>query len=78
MRHSRTLSTRIMLRFAVIILPIALIVVAQTLVDARRNAELAAASDLMTAADRTVAQYKQCLDGAADAVDTGRLGSGAL
>ncbi len=78
MRRYRSLSARIMIRFGAVILPLTAILVAQMVVDAKRNAELDAAFRLQTYAGEAAARYKSFLDGAADAVDSGKLSGKAL
>jgi PAS domain S-box-containing protein len=65
----------IALQFLAVVLPIAIVLLAQMAVDARRAAALEHSRPLRILADEARANYKTFTDGAADAVDTGTLGA---
>jgi PAS domain S-box-containing protein len=64
----------IALQFLAIVVPIAFVLLAQMVADARRAAALAASRPLRTLANDARADYRTFINGAADAVDTGALG----
>jgi signal transduction histidine kinase len=65
----------IALQFLAVVLPIAVVLLAQMAVDARRAAALEHSRPLRILADEARANYKTFTNGAADAVDTGTLGA---
>ena len=73
-----SLKTRIALQFALIIAPIAILLGIQTIADARRSAGIEHAFRLHQASIAARDNFKLFLDGAADAVDTGKLSVRAL
>ena len=65
----------IALQFLAVVLPIAVVLLLQMAVDARRAAGLDHSRPLRILADEARANYKTFTNGAADAVDTGTLGA---
>jgi signal transduction histidine kinase len=65
----------IALQFLAVVLPIAVVLLSQMAVDARRAAGLEHSRPLRILADEARANYKTFTNGAADAVDTGTLGA---
>jgi signal transduction histidine kinase len=65
----------IALQFLAVVLPIAVVLLLQMVVDARRAAGLEYSRPLRILADEARANYKTFTNGAADAVDTGTLGA---
>jgi signal transduction histidine kinase len=65
----------IALQFLAVVLPIAVVLLVQMAVDARRAAGLEHSRPLRILADEARANYKTFTNGAADAVDTGTLGA---
>src|SRR5271165_6174706 len=65
----------IALQFLAVVLPIAVVLLGQMAVDARRAASLEHSRPLRILADEARANYKTFTNGAADAVDTGTLGA---
>jgi PAS domain-containing protein len=65
----------IALQFLAVVLPIAVVLLGQMAVDARRAAALEHSRPLRILADEARANYKTFTNGAADAVDTGTLGA---
>jgi PAS domain S-box-containing protein len=64
----------IALQFLAVVLPIAVVLLAQMVADARRAATLDHSRPLRTLANEARANYRTFTNGAADAVDTGALG----
>src|SRR5215475_13174497 len=64
----------IALQFLAVAVPIAFVLLAQMLADARRAATLEHSRPLRTLANEARANYRTFTNGAADAVDTGALG----
>ncbi|HEY2275587.1 MAG TPA: ATP-binding protein [Steroidobacteraceae bacterium] len=64
----------IALQFLAVVVPIAFVLLAQMVADARRAAALEASRPLRTLANDARADYRTFTNGAADAVDTGTLG----
>ncbi|HVH83420.1 MAG TPA: hypothetical protein VM713_03785, partial [Steroidobacteraceae bacterium] len=64
----------IALQFLAVVVPIAFVLLAQMVADARRAAALAESRPLRTLANDARADYRTFTNGAADAVDTGSLG----
>ncbi len=64
----------IALQFLAVVVPIAFVLLAQMVADARRAAALADSRPLRTLANDARADYRTFTNGAADAVDTGALG----
>src|SRR5882757_6985194 len=71
----RTTDKLIALQFLAVVLPIAVVLLVQMAVDARRAAGLEHSRPLRILADEARANYKTFTNGAADAVDTGTLGA---
>ena len=71
----RTTDKLIALQFLAVVLPIAVVLVLQMVVDARRAAELDHSRPLRILAEEARAHYRTFTNGAADAVDTGALGA---
>src|ERR1700687_3824025 len=65
----------IALQFLAVVLPIAVVLLLQMAVDARRAAGLEHSRPLRVLAEDARANYKIFTNGAADAVDTGTLGA---
>src|ERR1700736_1478096 len=65
----------IAMQFLAVVLPIAVVLLVQMVVDARRAAGLEHSRPLRILADGIRADYKTFTNGAADAVDTGTLGA---
>src|ERR1700692_2419391 len=65
----------IALQFLAVVLPIAVVLLVQMVVDARRAAGLEHSRPLRILANEARANYKTFTNGAADAVDTGTLGA---
>src|SRR5882757_1940205 len=70
----RTTDKLIALQFLAVVLPIAVVLLVQMAVDARRAAGLEHSRPLRILAEDARANYKTFTNGAADAVDTGTLG----
>jgi signal transduction histidine kinase len=68
----------IALQFLAVVLPIAVVLLAQMAVDARRAAALEHSRPLRILADEARANYRTFTNGAADAVDTGTLGAQSI
>ena len=75
MLQVQSLKSRILLQFAAIALPVALVLAAQTFEVSRRTADIERKFYLHQEAAAAHGNFKRFLNGAADAVDTGRLGS---
>jgi PAS domain S-box-containing protein len=71
----RTTDKLIALQFLAVVLPIAVVLLVQMAVDARRAAGLEHSRPLRILADEARTTYKTFMYGAADAVDTGTLGA---
>ena len=71
----RTTDKLIALQFLAVVLPIAVVLLVQMAVDARRAAGLDHSRPLRILAEDARANYKTFTNGAADAVDTGTLGA---
>jgi signal transduction histidine kinase len=71
----RTTDKLIALQFLAVVLPIAVVLLVQMAVDARRAAGLEHSRPLRILAEDARANYKTFTNGAADAVDTGTLGA---
>jgi signal transduction histidine kinase len=71
---TRSTDRLIALQFLAVVVPIAFVLLAQVVADARRAAALAASRPLRTLANDARADYRTFTNGAADAVDTGSLG----
>lgn len=71
----RTTDRLIALQFLAVVMPIAVVLVLQMAVDARRAAELDHSRPLRILAEEARAHYRTFTNGAADAVDTGTLGA---
>ncbi len=71
----RSTDKLIALQFLAVVLPIALVLLVQMVADARRAARLEHSRPLRILADEARANYKTFTNGAADAVDTGTLGT---
>lgn len=74
----RSLNTMVVGQFIVVVLPVMLVAIFQALADARRSALLDTAFQRQELAHAAAAQYKVFVNGAVDAVDTGRVGATAL
>src|ERR1700756_246783 len=70
----RSTDRLIALQFLAVAVPIAFVLLAQVVADARRAAALDASRPLRTLANEARANYRTFTNGAADAVDTGALG----
>ena len=70
----RTTDKLIALQFLAVVLPIAVVLLVQMAVDARRAAALEHSRPLRILAEEARSNYKTFTNGAADAVDTGTLG----
>jgi methyl-accepting chemotaxis protein len=68
----------IALQFLMVVLPVTLVLVGQSIADARSSAALADASRLQNLGHEIRASYKTFTSGVADAVDTGQLGGQAF
>jgi PAS domain S-box-containing protein len=73
-RLTRSTDRLIALQFLAVVVPIAFVLLAQMVADARRAAALDASRPLRTLANDARADYRTFTNGAADAVDTGSLG----
>jgi PAS domain S-box-containing protein len=73
-RLTSTTDRLIALQFLAVVVPIAFVLLAQMVADARRAAALEASRPLRTLAHDVRADYRTFTNGAADAVDTGTLG----
>lgn len=71
----RSLARTIALQFAVILAPIALVLVYQLVSVMGRASEAQAERDALATAQRAQAHYQTFVDGVVDAVDSGRVGS---
>jgi signal transduction histidine kinase len=71
---TRTTEWLIALQFLAVVVPIAFVLLAQMVADARRAAALEASRPLRTLANDARTDYRTFTNGAADAVDTGTLG----
>ena len=78
MINVQSLKTRIALQFALIIAPIAIVLGIQAVADAQRSARIERAFRLHQVAIAARDHFKLFLDGAVDAVDTGKLSIRAL
>lgn len=65
----------IAMQFLAVVLPIAVVLLVQMVVDARRASALEHSRPLRILADEIRTDYKTFTNGAADAVDTGTLGA---
>src|SRR6202795_1197541 len=74
-KMKRATDKLIALQFLAVVLPIAVVLLGQMAVDARRAAALEHSRPLRILADEARANYKTFTNGAADAVDTGTLGA---
>ena len=77
MINVKSLSLRIAVQFAVVLLPLVALLVYETHAEARRAAAMSHAFAIHEAAIETRDQYTAFIDGAADSVDTGRLSARA-
>jgi methyl-accepting chemotaxis protein len=73
-----SVKSKIILEFMVIILPLALVLIYQTVADVRRSGEIERAFHLNTLSNDADAQYKVFVNGVTDAVDTGQVSSKAV
>lgn len=69
---------KIALQFALVMLPLAVLLFVQAWMDLRRSVQLAEAFPLHLRANAASKSYKQFVDGVTDAVDSGKLPSQAL
>ena len=72
-----SLTSRIVIQFAVILLPLVALLIFETTAEARRAASMSHAVTMRGLAVAAKERYALFLDGAVDAVDTGRLASRA-
>jgi len=63
------------LQYLMVVLPVTLVLIGQSIADARRASALASSSPLQALGHEVRANYKTFQNGAADAVDTGTLGA---
>ena len=68
-----SLKRRIAVQFLIIVAPIAIVLVAQTILEVRRSANLQAAFLRAKAANQAHVSFKKFVDGVVDAVDTGSI-----
>ncbi|HTT10783.1 MAG TPA: methyl-accepting chemotaxis protein [Burkholderiaceae bacterium] len=68
---------KISLQFAFVVLPLVVLLFMQAAMDSRRSSELAGAFPLHLQASAARKNYRQFVDGATDAVDTGKLAAPA-
>lgn len=73
MKQTLSLKGRIILQFMVVILPVTLVLIFQTISDLRRSSELVKAFHLMELSDTGESRYKTFLNGVSDAVDSGKI-----
>ena len=77
MSQSRSLASRFVLQFALILLPLALVVIAQMVIDSWNAGTVERSHKVQAVAYNLRGHFKGFLDGVVDAVDTGALGNSA-
>ena len=77
MNKSRSLASRFVLQFAFILLPLALVVIAQMVIDSWNAGAVERSHKVQTDAYKLRGHFKGFLDGVVDAVDTGALSNSA-
>jgi signal transduction histidine kinase len=78
MKHIKSLKSQLVLQFAIIVLPVIAILLYQTVSNIHQDEQLARSYHYLNTCHGIRLKYTQFINGAVDAVDTGRLGMGAL
>ena len=78
MENVSSLKTKIVIQFAVILLPICALLAYQTISDIYQSGRLERAYRLHSLSHEAEQKYKQFLNGVADAVDSGQVGEGSV